>query len=722
MVDGDDTALYNLYRNFSSIPTISGARFHPPTLNPISQLIGIGVELNVSQRDFVRKANRKFVTNLIVTEGGVDVGKQINLVDDTSVGSATSPGGKFKVVLRSFGDDPNYLGRRGLYVDIFHTGVQAHTLDVTSTHGEFYLDGTFGCLGFNSSETLVVYTAERSVETNGCARGKVKGEPWLTIDDEAYDVQLGWGETFSNKRRPALFILNLARLFDPQKGWLPVYAVKVEDVVRPIPFIVGVGEPGFDPGQACFSLREDDVVYFTGYTKTPRKHGLAYCQNRPSRIYRVRVDGTGLQAVTGASVSSRSPRFLEGPGEFIYYLQCALGGAHASCSRLCKFSLDTRQETVLVDYVSEHASSDQFPGLYTDQLGERALRVGGETYGMLSSVWRSHKVLLAVHTRGSASGSASSPQWFVVSEALGRADSVWSLLDVAENFILASRSQPNLPSELGPLRVLEIPVGWRWFGEAFTSSSQITVIPGHHLNLGLAVDGYPVGELGWEVYNHPERDPRLECILIKAIRPHRGKGGNSLVINIHGGLIPANTVGWNWLNACLAWLGFDVLHVNYTGSVGYGSDYVNKLVGRIGDLDVKDCQYAVGKAWDKGEYLRRFAMGGSHGGFLTAHLIGRYPVDYAASMLRNPVINVGAMTFTSDIPDWCFSEAGLSYDFNALRLTSPDEYATLYNASPLQYVDSLRTPILLLLGLDDRRVPRPRACSGTIRLRLVTPA
>ena len=63
--------------------------------------------------------------------------------------------------------------------------------------------------------------------------------------------------------------------------------------------------------------------------------------------------------------------------------------------------------------------------------------------------------------------------------------------------------------------------------------------------------------------------------------------------------------------------------VNYTGSIGFGQKYVEALMGRAGELDVKEC-YESAKHLVKLGIARegpgkQFVQGGSHGGFLSAH-------------------------------------------------------------------------------------------------------
>lgn len=53
---------------------------------------------------------------------------------------------------------------------------------------------------------------------------------------------------------------------------------------------------------------------------------------------------------------------------------------------------------------------------------------------------------------------------------------------------------------------------------------------------------------------------------------------------------------------------------------------------------------------------RASVCGGSHGGFLTGHLMGQYPQRFKCAGLRNPVLNMALMVGVTDIPDWCYVE------------------------------------------------------------------
>jgi acylaminoacyl-peptidase len=87
--------------------------------------------------------------------------------------------------------------------------------------------------------------------------------------------------------------------------------------------------------------------------------------------------------------------------------------------------------------------------------------------------------------------------------------------------------------------------------------------------------------------------------------------------------------------------------------------------------------------------------------------------------MRNPVIS-GGDTTTTDIPDWYYSEFGFPYPVQSssqgsstsTTITSKNPapwinsqtFEKLQAASPISYVDAVKTPVLLLIGLSDRRV------------------
>lgn len=78
---------------------------------------------------------------------------------------------------------------------------------------------------------------------------------------------------------------------------------------------------------------------------------------------------------------------------------------------------------------------------------------------------------------------------------------------------------------------------------------------------------------------------------------------------------------------------------------------LTELLGRIGDIDLDDVHSAAkavihehgGGRIDGGKVG---LFGGSHGGFITAFLVGMYPDFYQAGVLRNPVINVGRFSLS----------------------------------------------------------------------------
>ncbi|XP_061526837.1 S9 family peptidase isoform X8 [Phycodurus eques] len=146
-------------------------------------------------------------------------------------------------------------------------------------------------------------------------------------------------------------------------------------------------------------------------------------------------------------------------------------------------------------------------------------------------------------------------------------------------------------------------------------------------------------------------------------------------------------------------------YLNYRGSTGFGQDGILSLIGHIGSQDVKDVQRAVLAALDSDTTLdpgRVAAIGGSHGGFLSCHLVARYPDFYKACAARNPVINAATLLGTSDIVDWRYTCVGLQYSYN--QTPTAEALAAMLEKSPIIHAAQIKAPVLLMLGGRDRRV------------------
>lgn len=156
--------------------------------------------------------------------------------------------------------------------------------------------------------------------------------------------------------------------------------------------------------------------------------------------------------------------------------------------------------------------------------------------------------------------------------------------------------------------------------------------------------------------------------------------------------------------ACLCKLGFAVLMVNYRGSLGFGQANIDSLISHVGVQDVEDTQLAVELAlqMEPLDANRVALLGGSHGGFICCHLIGRYPEMYKACAVRSPVINMATLLGTSDIPDWRYTALGLSYCFE--RIPTEQDLAAMLLHSPITHAAKVCTPLLLCVGAKDQRV------------------
>jgi dipeptidyl aminopeptidase/acylaminoacyl peptidase len=141
--------------------------------------------------------------------------------------------------------------------------------------------------------------------------------------------------------------------------------------------------------------------------------------------------------------------------------------------------------------------------------------------------------------------------------------------------------------------------------------------------------------------------------------------------------------------------GIGVAEVNYGGSTGYGREYRDRLKEQWGVVDVEDCAAVAQALADEGtaDPARLAIRGGSAGGWTAAASLATTDV-YACGTVIFPILDLHA---------WATGE---THDFESRYLESLvgplDEVPARYRErSPINHVDHINAPFLLLQGLDD---------------------
>jgi dipeptidyl aminopeptidase/acylaminoacyl peptidase len=163
----------------------------------------------------------------------------------------------------------------------------------------------------------------------------------------------------------------------------------------------------------------------------------------------------------------------------------------------------------------------------------------------------------------------------------------------------------------------------------------------------------------------------------------------------HGGPESNDELAFNALSRTIAGLGYVVLQPEYRGSTGYGAEFLAAIYQHFGDRAYRDVDsatdYAIAQGWADPNRLAIF--GWSAGGFMTSWTVTQTK-RYQAAIEGAGITDWEPFLWTSDVTQ---------FDYDA-RWTDEDP-AAFRKFSAVAYAKNVSTPLLILHGEADQRVP-----------------
>ena len=200
----------------------------------------------------------------------------------------------------------------------------------------------------------------------------------------------------------------------------------------------------------------------------------------------------------------------------------------------------------------------------------------------------------------------------------------------------------------------------------------------------------------------------LDGLLILPPGKGRGDGPFPLIIVAHGGpygrfaddfQLGSGRPSGQWL----AIAGYAVFLPNPRGGVGHGNEFAESVAGSVGLEDWQDIVAGLDRLIAEGVAdPNRLGIGGwSQGGFMTAWAVGQTD-RFRCGVMGAGVSDWGMMVAESDLPMF---ESGLggSTGWEGIGPHPHDR------VSPISFIHRVKTPILMLHGERDERVPVSQA-------------
>ena len=188
-----------------------------------------------------------------------------------------------------------------------------------------------------------------------------------------------------------------------------------------------------------------------------------------------------------------------------------------------------------------------------------------------------------------------------------------------------------------------------------------------------------------------------------AVKPAGFQEGKKypLAFVIHGGPQGSmhNEFHYRWNLQAYAGAGYAVVAVDFHGSTGYGQAFTDAIRNNWGDGPLVDLQKGLAAALARYPWIdgsRACALGASYGGYMINWIAGQWPDAFRCLVNHDGILDQRMMYYSTEelwFPEW---EQGGPYWQN------PEGYEKF---NPVNYVDRWKTPMLVIHGALDFRIP-----------------
>jgi dipeptidyl aminopeptidase/acylaminoacyl peptidase len=194
-----------------------------------------------------------------------------------------------------------------------------------------------------------------------------------------------------------------------------------------------------------------------------------------------------------------------------------------------------------------------------------------------------------------------------------------------------------------------------------------------------------------------------ETVYGYVMKPHGFEAGQKYPIAfiVHGGPQSSfqNIWSWRWNPQVYAGAGYAVVFIDFHGSPGYGQAFTDSISGDWGGKPLEDLQKGLAAALERYDWLdgdRACSLGASYGGYMQNWIAGLWSDRFRCIVNHAGIFDQRSMYYTTEELWFVEWENGGPY------------YAVPQNherQNPATFVNNWRTPMLVIHGARDYRVP-----------------